>query len=261
MSTIISWTNETWNPVTGCSRVSEGCRNCYAERISLEKGSSHLPWTAENAARNVICHPERLMKPYAIKTPTRIFVNSMSDMWHDQVPDSFIRATFRVMNDTPHTYQILTKRPERAAQWPGPWTPNIWMGTSIEDEHAMHRVAAIRSCKAQTRFISAEPLLGPLPALDLAGIDWVIVGGESGPGFRAMDMAWARDIRDACVTQRVAYFFKQDSALWTETRPYLVETDGSRWRWHQYPGQLSPPVLLSPSVQGKRIEPATGGAR
>jgi protein gp37 len=262
MSTIISWTNETWNPVTGCSRVSEGCRNCYAERISLERGRSHQPWTAENAALNVICHPERLRKPYTIKAPSLIFVNSMSDMWHDRVPDSFIRAIFRVMNDTPqHTYQILTKRPERAVHWPGPWTPNIWMGTSVEDERAMHRIATIRCCKSQTHFISAEPLLGPLPALDLAGIDWVIVGGESGLEFRAMDMAWARDIRDACVKRGVAYFFKQDSAYWTEVRPYLVETDGSRWRWHQFPGQLSPPVLLSPSAQGQRITPAEEAAR
>lgn len=261
MSTIISWTNKTWNPVTGCSRVSEGCRNCYAERMSLERGWSHHPWTADNAALNVICHPERLFKPYTFKAPTRIFVNSMSDMWHDQVPDNFIRDIFRVMNETPrHTYQILTKRPERAADWPGPWTPNIWMGTSIEDERAMHRIATIRGCKAQTRFISAEPLLGPLPGLDLAGIDWVIVGGESGPEFRTMDMAWARDIRDACVRQGVAYFFKQDSAYKTEVRPYLMETDGSCWEWHQYPGQLSEPVLvpaqLSPSAQRKRITQA-----
>jgi protein gp37 len=236
--------------------VSEGCRNCYAERISLERGWSHQPWTAENAALNVICHPERLLWPCTIKAPTLIFVNSMSDMWHDQVPDSFIRNIFRVMNDTPrHTYQILTKRPERAANWPGPWPPNIWMGTSVEDERAMHRIAAIRCCKAQTRFISAEPLLGPLPALDLAGIHWVIVGGESGPGFRAMDMAWARDIRDACVTQGVAYFFKQDSARWTEVGPYLVETDGSCWRWHQYPGQLSPPVLVQPKPKYAKPAP------
>ena len=253
MSTVISWADETWNPVTGCSRVSEGCRNCYAERMSLENGWSHQPWTAENAKLNVICHPERLHRPYAIKAPSRIFVNSMSDMWHDRVPDSFIRAIFRVMNDTPqHTYQILTKRPERAAHWPGPWTPNIWVGTSVDDERAMHRIATIRSCKAQTRFISAEPLLAPLPALDLAGIDWVIVGGESGPGFRPMDMAWARDIRDACVARDVAYFFKQDSDFWTEARPYLVEPDGSRWQWHQFPGELSPPVLVAPVAGGGR---------
>lgn len=257
MGTIISWTNETWNPVTGCSRVSEGCRNCYAERLSLKFGWSAKPWTANNAAENVTCHPERLRKPYAIKKPSRIFTNSMSDMWHEQVPDSFIAEIFRVMNDTPqHTYQILTKRPERCAEWPGPWTPNIWMGTSIEDARAANRADALRRCGARTRFISAEPLLGSLAGMNLKGIDWVIVGGESGPGFRKMEMAWARKLRDACLDLKAAYFFKQDSAFRTETRPWLVEPDGSRWEWHQYPGHLIPPVQLedqpSRSVQESR---------
>lgn len=245
VSTIISWTNETWNPVTGCSRVSEGCRNCYAERLSLKFRWSAKPWTANNAAENVICRPKRLRKPYAIKKPSRIFTNSMSDMWHDQVPDSFIAEIFAVMNDTPqHTYQILTKRPERCAEWPGPWTPNIWMGTSIEDARVAGRADALRRCKAQVRFLSAEPLIGSLTDLNIEGIHWVIVGGESGPGFRKMEMEWARELRAACVTQKIAYFFKQDSAFRTETRPWLVEPDGSRWEWHQYPGHLIAPTRL-----------------
>src|SRR3990167_7129414 len=132
MSTIISWTNETWNPTTGCSRVSEGCRSCYAERLSLKFGWSKTPWTARNAAQNVKVHPDRLSKPYGFKTGSRVFVNSMSDLFHEQIPDSFIAQVFRVMNDLPAiTFQVLTKRPERAATWGGPWTPNIWQGTSI----------------------------------------------------------------------------------------------------------------------------------
>lgn len=245
MSTLISWTNETWNPVTGCSRISEGCRNCYAERISLKFGYSEKPWTANNAADNIVCHPERLDKPRKIKQPSRIFTNSMSDMWHERVPDSFIRDIFRVMNDTPqHTYQILTKRPERCAQWPGPWTPNIWMGTSIEEDRWTKRADALRRCGAAVKFISAEPLLGPLPSLNLNHIDWVIVGGESGPGYRPMDMSWARDLRDRCVRDEVAFFYKQDAAFRTETRPWLVEADGSASEWHQYPGSLTAPVRI-----------------
>src|SRR5437868_5244527 len=121
MGTVISWTNETWNPTTGCSRVSEGCRHCYAERLSLRYGWSKKPWTANNAAENVVCHPERLRKPYTFKRPSRIFVDSMSDLFHPQVPDDFINQVFDVMVDTPqHIYQILTKRPERAVQWTGP---------------------------------------------------------------------------------------------------------------------------------------------
>jgi protein gp37 len=247
MATLISWTDETWNPVTGCSRVSEGCRNCYAERLSLRFGWSKKPWTSANAAVNVRCHADRLEIPLRLKRPSRIFTNSMSDMFHPQVPDAFLARIFDVMTKTPqHAYQILTKRPERAAEWPGPWTQNIWMGTSIEDAKVVNRADHLRRCDAHVRFISAEPLLGPLmPALDLTGIDWVIVGGESGPGFRPMDHAWARALRDECVRRKVAFFFKQDAAFRTETRPYLVEADGSLWEWRQYPGALNPPKQVA----------------
>lgn len=235
--TIISWTNETWNPTTGCSRVSDGCRNCYAERLSLKFGWSKYPWTANHASENVICHPDRLRKPYAIKKPSRIFVNSMSDLFHPEIPDEFIARVFAVMNDLPqHTFQILTKRPERAATWFGPWTPNIWMGTSVEDSRVTHRIDALRQCHAITRFLSCEPLIGSLGDVDLSGIHWVIVGGESGPGYRPMHHDWARAIRDQCVRDHVAFFFKQDAAFRTETRPHL---DGMKWA--QYPGQLTPP--------------------
>jgi protein gp37 len=245
MGTKIRWTNETWNPTTGCSRVSAGCKHCYAEALSLRFKRSAKPWTARNAHENVVLHPERLRKPYAWREPKRVFVNSMSDLFHELIPDEYVRQVFDVMADLPqHTFQVLTKRPERAVTWPGPWPDNIWMGTSVEGRKELHRVDALRSCGAQTRFLSAEPLLGPLAPLDLVGIDWVIVGGESGPGHRTMDHKWARGVRDECIEQGVAFFFKQDSGPRTEMRPWL---DGMVWE--QYPGDLRPPytVALAPA--------------
>jgi len=237
VGTKIRWTNETWNPTTGCSRVSAGCKHCYAEQISLRFGRSKKPWTARNAADNIVLHPERLRKPYTWRTPKRVFVNSMSDLFHELIPDEFVAQVFAVMADLPqHTFQILTKRPERAAAWPGPWPDNIWMGTSIENRRVIHRLDEIRGCGAQTRFISAEPLLGSLTPIDLTGIHWVIVGGESGPGHRAMNHQWARDIRDTCLARGVAFFFKQDSGPRTEMRPWL-----DQMVWEQYPGALVPP--------------------
>jgi protein gp37 len=242
----ISWTDHTWNPTTGCSRVSEGCRNCYAERLSLKWGWSKKPWTKKNEPFNVIEHEDRLRFPMRLKEPARIFVNSMSDCFNDQVSDDFISRIFQVMQVTPqHIYQILTKRPERAAKWPGPWPPHVWMGTSVEDSRVIHRIDTLRQCKAKVRFISAEPLIGPLEPLNLKGIHWVIVGGESGAGHRPMKQEWARAIRDECVKRRVAFFYKQDSAGATEMRPWLVEADGSRWVWHQFPGKLDPPTRVT----------------
>jgi protein gp37 len=237
LGTKIRWTNETWNPTTGCSRVSAGCKHCYAETLSLRFGWSQKPWTARNAHDNVKLHPERLQKPYTWRKPRRVFVNSMSDLFHPLIPDDYIAQVFKVMSDLPqHTFQILTKRPERAATWLGPWTPNIWMGTSVEHSKVMNRIDALRKCQATVRFLSAEPLLGPLTNLDLTGIQWVIVGGESGPGHRPMNHDWAREIRDACTAAGVAFFFKQDSGPRTEMRPWL---DGQGWE--QFPGDLMPP--------------------
>lgn len=237
MGTKIRWTNETWNPTTGCSRVSAGCKHCYAEALSLRFGWSPKPWTARNASVNVRLHPERLRKPYSWRTPRRVFVNSMSDLFHPLIPDEYISDVFTVMCDLPrHTFQVLTKRPERAATWPGPWPDHIWIGTSVEDARAAHRIDTLRECEAAVRFISAEPLLGPLDEIDLTRIDWVIVGGESGPHFRPMQPEWARTIRDACREAGVAFFFKQDSGPRTEMRPWL---DGEIWE--QYPDRLTPP--------------------
>jgi protein gp37 len=204
--------------------------------MSLERGWSTAPWTAANAERNVILHPERLRKPYSWKDSRRVFVNSMSDMFHARVPDEFIREIFRTMEGCPrHTFQCLTKRPARAAEWPGPWTPNIWMGTSIENRKSLPRLDAIRKCAAAVRFVSFEPLLEDLGQLDLAGIDWVIVGGESGPDYRPMDHAWARAIRDQCRSAGVPFFFKQSAAWRTEMGTQLIESDGRKTTIQEYP--------------------------
>lgn len=246
--TAISWTKKTWNPTSGCSRVSEGCRFCYAEALSLRFGRSQLPWTAKNAPLNVKLHPDRLGQPAKLKEGAEIFVNSMSDLFHEEIPDAYIAEVFAVMEGLPrHTFQVLTKRPERAAAWPGPWPAHVWMGTSVEDARVLHRVDALRRCAAQVRFLSAEPLLGPLSGIDLAGVHWVIAGGESGRHMgghpeRWMDQAWARELRDACTAAGVAFFFKQSSGVRTELGQALQEEDGSLWLWRQKPGRLDPPV-------------------
>lgn len=179
----------------------------------------------------------------------------MGDIFHPLVPDSFLVQLFAVMNAVPrHTYKLLTKRPERMAEWPGPWPANVWAGTSVEDVSTIHRIDTLRRCRAQVRFISAEPLLEDLGVLNLDGIHQVVVGGESGRGYRPMDQAWARRIRDQCVAQGVAYFHKQDSAFRSGTRPWLVEGDGTGMRWHQEPHNLIPPEAIAPA------DPPTGRA-
>lgn len=239
---IIAWTTRTWNPTFGCSHVSEGCRNCYAEQLSLKFGWSKQPWTAPHAAENVKVRPERLREPDKLKEPSRIFVNSMSDLFHPLIPDTFRAQVFDTMaRANQHTYQVLTKRPELAAKWAGPWLANIWMGASVEDARNAHRIAQLRDCPAQVRFLSIEPLIAPVGNMDLTGIHWVIVGGESGPHYRPMDHAWARDIRDQCVAAGVAFFFKQSAARFTERGTALIEEDGSAWEWRQFPGEFTPP--------------------
>lgn len=234
--TKISWTDSTWNPTGGCSQVSEGCRNCYAERIATKFGHTKLPWTAKNASHNITLRPHKLREPYKLKTPSRVFVNSMSDLFHPEIPDSFLSQVFEVMNDLPqHTFQVLTKRPERAVTWNGPWDTNIWQGTSIENRKTLFRIDQLRQCQAQVRFLSIEPLLEDLGEINLNGIHWVIVGGESGPDYRPMDHAWGRDIRDQCVDADVPFFFKQSSAFRTEIGTLLEEVDGSKTLYQQYP--------------------------
>ena len=278
-TTIIAWTDHSWNAGTGCTKVSRGCDNCYAftlhnrryaenvkAALRLGIGTAPKGTTIAQRARSgghrltwprqydvpftrIQAFPDRLRKPYTIKKPARIFVNSMSDLFHEGFDDTFVADVFRVMNDCPqHTFQILTKRPERAAGWPGPWTPNIWMGTSVEDQAAADlRIPHLLRCGAAVRFLSCEPLLAPVRLAPwIAGLRWVIVGGESGPGFRPMPHEWARAIRDQCADAGVAFFFKQSAAPRTEMGTALEEPGGSRWQWRQFPDQLTPPVKIAP---------------
>lgn len=231
--TAIEWTDATWNPVTGCSKVSPGCAHCYAETLSHRWQWTTKPWTPENAAENVVLHPERLSKPLSWRKPRMVFVNSMSDLFHELVPLDFVDEVFARMLAAPqHTFQVLTKRPERmrdyfdhavstfdtksrvwsiaasvlgASRETGGWPceewplPNVWLGTSIENDRHTFRADILREIPAAVRFISAEPLLGPLPSLDLTGIGWLIVGGESGPNHRPISEEWVRKLRDACL--------------------------------------------------------------
>ena len=206
----IEWTERTWNPVTGCTKVSEGCRHCYAERMSLRLRSMGLGKYERGFQLTV--HSATLADPFKWKNPNLVFVNSMSDLFHKRVPDGFIRSVFDTMNRTKrHTYQVLTKRPARAVSLNRKldWTSNIWLGTSVESVRWLQRVEILRESCANVKFLSLEPLLGPLPSLSLDGMDWVIVGGESGPRARPMNADWVREIRSNCIENDVPFFFKQ----------------------------------------------------
>jgi protein gp37 len=206
----IEWTQSTWNPVTGCTKISPGCKHCYAERMARR-----LQAMGQSNYRNgfrVTLQPQMLDLPARWKRPQTIFVNSMSDLFHRDVPLAYIREVFAVMaNAYWHRFQVLTKRTERLAQLSGQisWAPNIWMGVSVESSRYRARIEDLRQTQAAIKFLSLEPLLGPLPALDLHGINWVIVGGESGPGSRPMSPAWVTDLRDQCSRAGVPFFFKQ----------------------------------------------------
>jgi len=212
----IEWTDATWNPTTGCSKVSPGCAHCYAERLSLRFGTSTKPWTPANAEQNVTIHPDRFDMPLKWREPKRIFVDSMSDLFHELVPDWVVARVWDTMaKASRHQFQILTKRPERMPKIVTRRVeehgvlPNVWLGTSIENNRWVGRADHLRATPAAVRFISAEPLLGPLPSLDLRDIDWLIVGGESGSSHRHMDLAWARELRDMCDRAGTSFFFKQ----------------------------------------------------
>jgi len=220
MSTKIEWTAEVWNPMTGCTKISAGCDHCYAhvvaERRTRALYLAHEPVqdTPANRADPFAPRfwPERLEMPSRWKEPRRIFVNSMSDVFHAHFSIDQIRQVFGIMASCPqHQFQVLTKRPERAARLASKldWSENIWMGTSIENMSVAHRADSLRRVPAAVHFISAEPLLGPLDELDLTDIQWVIGGGESGAGFRRVDPAWARGLRDRCLALGVAFFWKQ----------------------------------------------------
>ena len=220
----IEWTEATWNPVTGCSKVSPGCAHCYAETFA-ERWRG-LPGHPYEQGFDLRLWPERLEVPLRWRRPRTIFVNSMSDLFHEAIPPAYIAEVFDVMQRAEwHVFQILTKRPERLEALADdlPWPPNVWMGVSIENRRFVHRADNLRRTPAQTKFVSAEPLLGPLARLDLSGIDWLIVGGESGPRHRPMRIEWARDLRDRCTEENVAFFFKQWGGIRSKTGGRLLD--------------------------------------
>lgn len=221
----IEWTQATWNPVAGCSPVSPGCLNCYAARMALRL--SHMPngvglkykRTAARArdgrpvfSGRINLDEASLDLPRSWRLPRTIFVNSMSDLFHERVPLSYIRRVFAVMEECPqHVFQVLTKRPERTLELARklPWPENVWMGTSVESKPYYQRIRDLQKVPAAVRFLSCEPLLGPLPRMPLAGIGWVIVGGESGPGSRSMQGSWVLQIKEQCERRDIPFFFKQ----------------------------------------------------
>ncbi len=211
----IEWTQMTWNPVTGCSKVSQGCKHCYAERMAHRLQAMGMTRYA-NGFR-VTLHPDLIDVPLRWRDPRLIFVNSMSDLFHEEVPLTFIRRVFATMNRCPHhTFQILTKRGKRLREIAEflSWPTNVWMGVSVENTKVMHRIHDLRTVPAAIRFLSCEPLIGSIPNLPLEGIHWVIVGGESGPGARPMDPAWVDNILNQCRKARVPFFFKQWGGVW-----------------------------------------------
>jgi len=206
----IEWTESTWNPITGCTKISPGCKNCYAERMA-----KRLQAMGQANYRNgfkLACHEHVLELPMKWRKPQTIFVNSMSDLFHRDVPKSFIKKVFGVMNESSmHTFQVLTKRAERMAKLSDElvWSKNIWMGVSIESEKYKNRIDYLRCTKANVKFISFEPLIEAVGKVNLKNIDWAIVGGESGPSARHMDSEWVKALRDQCIKQKVPFFFKQ----------------------------------------------------
>jgi len=224
----IEWTDSTWNPVTGCTKVSPGCKHCYAE-VFAERWRG-IPGHPYEQAFDLRLWPDRLDLPLTWRRSRTIFVNSMSDLFHEKVPLAFIQKVFATMEAASwHTFQILTKRSERLTELARHlnWPPNVWMGVSIETAKYLRRADHLRQVPAAVRFLSLEPLLGPLDTLDLSGIHWVIVGGESGPGARSIDATWVRDIRKQCHRQGVPFFFKQWGGVRKKRNGRVL--DGRTW--------------------------------
>ena len=230
----IEWTDVTWNPVTGCTKISHGCKHCYAERMA--KRLQKMKAEKYRNGFSVAVHESALSAPLTWKSPKLVFVNSMSDLFHQSVPDAFIESVFDIMNRAPqHTFQVLTKRPNRVVRMNERlrWTPNIWFGVSIESERWLERLRLLKKSGAHVKFLSLEPLLGPLPDLELPGIDWVIVGGESGPGARPMEAGWVRDIRDQCLHNEIPFFFKQWGGVFKKRAGRML--DHHVWDQMPYP--------------------------
>ncbi len=243
--TQIEWTDATWNPVTGCSKITAGCDNCYAERFSERfRGVPGHPF--ENGF-DLTLRPARLVQPLSWKAPRRIFVNSMSDLFHKEVPRFFIDRVFDTMEKANwHTFQVLTKRSSLLTRYlnhrylTAAAPSHIWLGVSVEDAKNAVRIKHLKAARASVKFVSFEPLIGPVGRIDLSGIDWAIVGGESGPRARPMEEAWAVELRDQCRAQNVAFFFKQ----WGGIRP---KTGGRKLRgreWNQYP-KIQPALTIA----------------
>jgi protein gp37 len=241
-SSHIEWTDATWNPITGCSKISPGCKFCYAERLA-----HRLQAMGQRNYRNgfeITLQPHMLNHPLRWRQPRRVFVNSMSDLFHADVPATYIKRVFDVMRRASwHQFQVLTKRSDRLLELDHilKWQPHIWMGVSIENEDYLFRMDHLKKTGAKTKFLSIEPLLGPLRKLNLRGIDWVIVGGESGPGARPVDPDWVREIRNRCTAAGVPFFFKQWGGVFKSRTGRLL--DGRNW--DQMPAEVPPPVRRS----------------
>lgn len=239
----IEWTEMTWNPVTGCTKVSQGCKNCYAERLAKRLQAMGVKRYANGF--QVTLHEDAIEIPLLWKQPRLVFVNSMSDMFHEKIPLEFIQRVFDTMVRTPqHTYQILTKRSQRLAELASalPWPPNIWMGVSVEDERVVHRIYDLQKVSAAVRFLSCEPLIGPLDDLPLDGIHWVIVGGESGPKARPMKAEWVDSIYYQCRYVGVPFFFKQ----WGGVRKDLTGRELHGRTYDEMPYASSHPISARP---------------
>lgn len=245
LNSAIEWTEATWNPVTGCTKVSPGCAHCYAETFA--ERFRGVPGHPYEQGFDLKLWRDRLELPLKWKRPRTIFVNSMSDLFHPAVPTEYIGEVFETMRRADwHTFQVLTKRPERTAALSSklPWPTNVWMGTSVENQRWTSRIAQLRESDAAVKFLSCEPLLGSL-RLELDGIDWVIVGGESGPGARPMRADWARDVRDQCRAAGVAFFFKQwgahnEAGVRVGKSRAGRELDGETW--DEMPARTSAPL-------------------
>jgi len=258
----IEWTDETWNPLRGCSIVSAGCLNCYAmkiahrysapgmayENLTERSNKGKVRWTGE-----VRLVPAQLNKPLHWKKPRRVFVNSMSDLFHETVPLDYIQDVFKVMRKAKqHQFQILTKRSDRLRELDDSlaWAPNIWMGVSVENNRYTYRADHLRETGAQVKFISVEPLIGPVPSLSVKELDWVIVGGESGTGARPMDLDWARKVRDKCLNEGVAFFLKQLGGVRDKRGEEKAILDGRRWT--EYPDKTSTRKRATRRTTGSR---------
>lgn len=256
-NTGIEWTDATWNPTTGCDKISAGCKFCYAEYMAITRLRPAGNPRYVNGF-DLTLHRDLINLPRHWRKAKHIFVNSMSDIFHKDIPLEFLQEVFTTMNECPqHRFQVLTKRSDvlLARSSDLTWTENIWMGVSVENQDNVYRIDDLRKVPAHVRFLSLEPLLGPLPELNLEGIHWVIVGGESGPAPRPMDPAWVRDLRDQCQSAQVAFFFKQ----WSGKRPKTLGRQLDGQEWNEFPATTIPQTSLpeEPGAEDQTVPDST----